>query len=207
MDIWEANALAAAYTPHACNVTGLYQCTGDLCGSTGVCDKNGCSFNPYLNGAKSFYGRGLEVDTNRVFTVVTQFVTTDGTDKGALKEIRRKYVQDGKVIKNAVVNVGGVGNVSSVTDALCSVTASKFEEQGGLTEMGEALARGMVLIFSIWDDTGGFMNWLDASNSWGDAGPCNATEGNPALIAANYPGTAVTFSNIKWGEIGSTSKC
>lgn len=69
-----------------------------------------------------------------------------------------------------------------------------------MTEIGDAMARGMVLIFSIWWDTGGFMNWLDT----GSSGPCNTTEGNPAVIVEEQPDPAVTWSNIKWGEIGST---
>lgn len=44
------------------------------------------------------------------------------------------------------------------------------------------------------------MNWLDSGNS----GPCNKTEGDPALIVKQNPGTSVTFSDIRWGEIGST---
>jgi len=39
----------------------------------------------------------------------------------------------------------------------------------------------------------------------GDAGPCNATEGNPALILANQPDTNVKFGNIRWGDLGSTT--
>ncbi len=27
--------------------------------------------------------------------------------------------------------------------------------------MGEALKRGMVLVFSLWDDSGSHMKWLD----------------------------------------------
>ncbi len=69
--------------------------------------------------------------------------------------------------------------------------------------MGASLARGMVLIFSIWWDTGGYMNWLDT----GSSGPCNTTEGNPSVITRVQPDPAVTFSNIKWGEIDSTYKC
>ena len=36
-------------------------------------------------------------------TVVTQFFTDDGTSNGNLKNIRRKYVQNGKVIENSEV--------------------------------------------------------------------------------------------------------
>lgn len=39
-------------------------------------------------------GDGYTVDTARPVRVVTQFVTTDGTDRGELKEIRRMYLQD-----------------------------------------------------------------------------------------------------------------
>jgi hypothetical protein len=49
-----------------------------------------------------------QVDTTQPFTVRTQFVTADGTDNGALSEIRRTYVQNGKTIENSQVvrNVG-----------------------------------------------------------------------------------------------------
>jgi cellulase len=201
MDLWEANAVATGYTPHACNITQVYECSGDLCGSGGVCDKSGCGYNPYALGDHDYYGyRGI-VDTNKPFTVVTQFVTDDNTAKGALKEIRRLYVQKGKVIQNAVAEVSG-SNVDSITEEYCSNSASYFEQMGGLKQMGKALGRGMVLIFSIWNDSGAFMNWLDSGN----AGPCNSTEGNPELILAQHPETSVTFSNIRWGDIGSTFK-
>ncbi len=44
-----------------------------------------------------------QVDTTQPFTVRTQFVTADGTDNGALSEIRRTYVQNGKTIENSQV--------------------------------------------------------------------------------------------------------
>ena len=46
------------------------------------------------------------------------------------------------------------------------------------------------------------MDWLDGSTSGN--GPCNATEGNPAIIRTIQPDTSLTFSEIKWGENGST---
>ena len=36
-------------------------------------------------------------------TVVTQFITEDGTDNGDLVEIRRLYVQDGQVNKHQII--------------------------------------------------------------------------------------------------------
>jgi cellulase len=44
------------------------------------------------------------------------------------------------------------------------------------------------------------MKWLDS----GEAGPCNATEGDPKNIRLVEPQPEVTFSNIRWGEIDST---
>src|SRR4051812_40005508 len=87
MDIWEANKLATSIAPHNCNQTGLYRCTGPECTFDGVCDQWGCGYNPYLLGNPDYYGPGLTVDTNRPFTVVTQFPAV----KGVLKEIRRLY--------------------------------------------------------------------------------------------------------------------
>jgi len=52
-------------------------------------------------GNKEFYGTGMTVDTTKPVTVVTQFITDDGTDTGTLKSIHRFYVQDGKVIPNS----------------------------------------------------------------------------------------------------------
>lgn len=167
---------------------------GDECSKTGVCDKNGCGNNPYSNGDKQYYGPGLKVDTSKPFTVVTQFPAKNGV----LQEVVRKYVQNGKVIENAAISVTGPTN-----DTYCANHgASAFLNLGGMKGMGESLDRGMVLAMSIWWDEGGFMKWLDSGNS----GPCNATEGDPKVIPSIEKSPAVTFSQIKWGEIGSTFK-
>ncbi|KAK3938563.1 glycoside hydrolase family 7 protein [Diplogelasinospora grovesii] len=211
MDIWEANSRSNALTPHTCSGTGPFLCSGTECNKTvGVCDKDGCGVNPFNLGSKNFYGPGpgMTVDTSRPFTVVTQFLTADNTSTGALTEIRRLYVQDGKVIQNALLAAGTGANgpnaaatPAAVTENFCQArNASDFVRLGGLQGMGQALARGMVLIFSIWNSPGDFMNWLDS----GSAGPCNATEGDPKLILAANPEVSVTFSNIRWGDIGST---
>ncbi|KAH7321982.1 concanavalin A-like lectin/glucanase domain-containing protein, partial [Rhexocercosporidium sp. MPI-PUGE-AT-0058] len=199
MDIWEANAAATSIAPHTCNQTSLYKCTPGECAFDGVCDKWGCAYNPYGQGNKKYYGRGLKVDTNRPFTVVTQFPEVNGV----MTEIRRLYVQDGKVIKNAAVNTTGVPGIDFINDAnLCGKpgVATRYMDLGGTAGMGKALARGMVLIFSVWWDDSGFMNWLDSGN----AGPCNATEGDPKVVLKVEPNPAVTWSKVKWGEIGST---
>jgi cellulose 1,4-beta-cellobiosidase len=76
--------------------------------------------NPFRSGVKDFFGPGKTVDTTKPLTVVTQFLTTDGTDNGDLKEIRRLFVQDGKVINHPKSNVPGAkGQYDSITDEMC----------------------------------------------------------------------------------------
>lgn len=218
MDLWEANNAATAYTPHPCSVPGPYQCSDLECGDGdnrygGVCDKDGCDFNPYRNGAKDYYGPGKTVDTTKKFTVVTQFLTSDNTTTGTLSEIRRIYVQDGKVIQNSNTNVTGLAVVNSMDDEYCTNTkevfaaTDDFKSKGGMKQMGEALGRGMVLVFSIWDDAAGGMLWLDSTTGEGpgaERGPCSLTSGNATAIMEQFPDSAVTFSNVKTGDIGST---
>ncbi|KAL7930531.1 carbohydrate-binding module family 1 protein [Trichoderma chlorosporum] len=175
MDILESNSRANAMTPHSCTAT--------------ACDSSGCGFNPYASGYPNYWAPGGTVDTSKVFTITTQFNTDSGTPSGNLVSITRKYRQNGVNIPSA--EPGG--------DTISSCPSGS--SYGGLTTMGQGLAKGMVLVFSIWNDNGGNMNWLDSGN----AGPCSSTEGNPSNIVANDPTTHVVFSNIKWGDIGSTT--
>ncbi|KAF2494759.1 cellobiohydrolaseI [Lophium mytilinum] len=218
MDIWEANAAATAYTPHPCNTTGVYACSGTACGDgdaryAGVCDKDGCDYNPYRQNATSFYGANLTINTSRPFTVVTQFPTHNGV----LTEIRRLYVQDGRVIHNARSRVAGMGPFSAVSDEYCREqkevfgAEDAFAERGGLGAMGEALGRGMVLAMSVWDDSGSGMLWLDGTPA--DAvegapgakrGPCGRDSGDVGALMEEFPEARVVFSDIRSGEIGST---
>lgn len=225
MDIWEANSRATAFTPHPCNISRVYKCSGALCGNAdrfaGVCDKDGCDYNPYRLGAQSFYQPKATVDTNRTFTVVTQFLTNTGDATGELREIRRLYVQDGKIIENALVQVQGINKGNSLTDEFCEQekkafgNVNAFAAQGGMKGMGEALRRGMVLVFSVWDDAGSSMHWLDSTfpenadpkkDAGTGRGPCAADVGTAANVMKNAPWTSVKFSNVKSGEIGSTYK-
>lgn len=176
MDILEGNAYANAFTPHPC--------------ANGDCDKSGCGFNPYAQGYHNYWGPGQTLDTSKPFTVVTQFITNDGTTTGTLSQINRYYVQNG--VKLPAAAPGG-----DVINANACSSAANYD---GLANMGAALGRGMVLTFSIWNDAGGNMNWLDS----GSNGPCSSTEGNPTNIIANHPDTKVVFRNIRWGDIGST---
>ena len=90
MDIWEANSVSTAFTPHPCSVSGQTQCSGTDCGDgsarySSVCDKDGCDFNSYRMGNQNFFGAGKTVDTSQKITVVTQFITNDNTATGTLR--------------------------------------------------------------------------------------------------------------------------
>ncbi|KAK5659046.1 hypothetical protein OQA88_1133 [Cercophora sp. LCS_1] len=146
------------------------------------CDKGGCGYNPYGSGQRGFYGVGKTVDTSKPFTAVTSFVATGGR----LSRIERKYVQGGRTINSP-------GRIES-----CGSEGST----GGMVGMGQALGRGMVLAMSIWNDAAQNMAWLDSGNN----GPCRTGEGTPDNIRGKAPDTHVVFSNIRWGDIGSTTK-
>jgi len=222
MDIWEANSASTAYTPHVCT-PAAERCLGTDCGdgadhAKGVCDKDGCDFNSYRMGNTSYYGPSKIVDTKSKFTVVTQFITADGTATGTLSEIRRVYVQNGKVIQNSNVNIAGLAATNSITDAFCSAQKTKFGDtnifaaKGGLAGMGSAFKTGMVLVMSLWDDHAAQMLWLDsnyptagsASTPGVARGSCATTSGAPTDLETNAGSSSVTFSNIKYGAIGST---
>ncbi|KDN35458.1 hypothetical protein RSAG8_11541, partial [Rhizoctonia solani AG-8 WAC10335] len=219
MDIWEANEISTAYTPHPCTVTSQTRCSGTDC-SSGYCDPAGCDFNSYRMGVKDYYGQGsgYTVDTTQKITVVTQCITADGTATGALSEIRRLYVQDGKVIQNSKTDISGMSAYDSITESFCTAQKTAFSDtnifasKGGLTNLGKAFDNGMVLVMSLWDDHAANMLWLDSDYPVGvDAsqpgvarGTCATTSGTPTDVESNYPNSSVTYSNIQFGDIGST---
>lgn len=223
MDIWEANNDAAAFTPHPCSVDGQTRCSGNDCGAgdaryEGLCDADGCDFNSFRMGDQSFLGMGKTVDTSKKFTVVTQFISSDNTTSGSLAAIRRIYVQDGVVIQNSMTNVAGIDPTNEITDEFCTQQKTVFGDQdyfatkGGLKGMGQSLANGMVLALSVWDDYAAYMEWLDSdyptdkdATAPGVArGTCSSTSGLPATVESVSSSASVTFSNIKFGDIGST---
>jgi len=228
MDIWEANSMATAYTPHTCGIEGLLKCEGIECGDNdkgerykGVCDKDGCDINPYRMGNTDFYGRGSQypVNTLKPMTVVTQFLTTDGTDAGDLSEIRRFYVQDGKVIHSPSSTILGPDDTDEITDGFCEAKkdlfgdVNHFQQLGGMKAMGESLDRGHVMIFSLWDDVEVNMLWLDSAfpldkpetDPGVRRGDCIGGESStPTYLRENYPNGYVSFTNAAIGEIGST---
>lgn len=180
MDILESNSQAAAMTPHPCSATD--------------CDHDGCGMNAYAEGYHDYWAPGGTVDTSKPFTIVTQFITDDGTTSGTLTKINRRYIQDDKLVPTA--NSSG----DAITESWCQAGDNAAATYGGLPTTGKALGEGMVLVFSIWNSAS--MGWLDG----GSAGPCSSTAGNPSSIEANDPTTHVVFSNIRWGDIGSTTQ-
>jgi cellulose 1,4-beta-cellobiosidase len=104
-----------------------------------------------------------------------------------------------------------------LTDSFCAVQKGVFDNNnyfktvGGMAGMGSSFKRGMVLALSLWDDYTANALWLDstypvdaAGKPGAERGPCGTDTGKPADVESKYPNANVIFSNIKWGEIGST---
>ncbi|TPX42314.1 hypothetical protein SeMB42_g05184 [Synchytrium endobioticum] len=223
MDLWEANSISTALTPHVCTTPEYKRCSGTECGDGdnrygGICDKDGCDYNPTRMGNPDFYGPGKTIDTKLPITVVTQFITDDGTDTGNLKEVKRFYVQNGKVFANPNVNVPGVAPTNSITEEFCVAQktafgdTNSFSKLGGMKAMGDAMKKGMVMVLSLWDDSVAQMLWLDSNYHPGHdltapgavRGTCNTTSGVPSESRLAYPTAQVAYGNLKFGEIGST---
>jgi len=223
MDIWEANSVSAAYTPHPCDGTLSERCEGAACGGgdnryASICDPDGCDFNSFRMGDTSFYGEGKTVDTTQKFTVVTQFKTDTGDASGTLTEIRRLYVQNGQVIQNSKVNVPGMDAFDSITQDYCDAAKTTFGDtdafgkHGGLAGISQSMNVGMVLVMSVWDDHAANMLWLD-SNYPTDADPskpgvargtCATDSGKPEDVESSAASADVTYSNIRFGDLDST---
>nr|AFD50192.1 cellobiohydrolase i [Trichoderma orientale] len=217
MDIWEANSISEALTPHPCTTVGQEICEGDGCGGTysndrygGTCDPDGCDWNPYRLGNTSFYGPGssFTLDTTKKLTVVTQFETS-----GA---INRYYVQNGVTYKQPNAELGSYSG-NELNDDYCTAEESEFggssfSDKGGLTQFKKATSGGMVLVMSLWDDYYANMLWLDSTYPTNETsstpgavrGSCSTSSGVPAQLESQSPNAKVVYSNIKFGPIGST---
>jgi len=166
-------------------------------------------------GVTDFYGPGMTIDTNKKIGVVTQFHGSGST----LNDIKRFYVVNGQSIANSDSAIPGVeGN--SITDKFCEQQkqvfgdTSSFAARGGNNGMGSSLSKGHVLVMSLWDDHSVNMLWLDSTfptdkdpSAPGVArGTCSVDSGKPDDVEKNSPNAQVTFSNIRFGPIGSTFK-
>ena len=133
-------------------------------------------------------------------------------------EIKRIFVQDGKVLENPNATLSGLEKFNSVTDEFCNAQKTAFgdqnifEKKGGLKALGETLDRGMVLVMSLWDDHAVDMLWLDSkypangTKPGTERGPCNTSSGKPEDVESQSPDATVVYGDIKVGTIGSTFK-
>ena len=185
MDIWEANSMATAYTPHPCDTVGAYRCEGTECGDNwtderydGICDKDGCDFNSWRLGDQTFYGP-------------RSYFTFD-TTKSMTDSITQDFCDQTKTVFDDV---------------------NDHEEHGGLKAMDESLDRCQVLLMSMWwDDHDANMLWLDSnypldknpSTPGVNRGPYPEDSGDPVDMVENYPDAYVKYYNVKFRTIGST---
>jgi len=230
MDLWEANSMAQSFTTHPCEIEGQYRCEGTECGDNasderydGVCDKDGCDWAAFRLGDEEFYGPGKTIDTNSRITVVTQWITDDGTANGNLKAVRRKWIQNGKVIDNTHIMWDGIEiePYDEINDDFCKATKEVYgdknhhDEVGGLKKMGDQMKNGMVLAMSLWDDHEANMLWLDSDYPVGcdpstptdhgcHRGPCPVDSGVPDEVEQNYPDASVMYGNLRVGDLDTT---
>merc|ERR1712107_340756 len=73
------------------------------------------------------------------------------------------------------------------------------------------MGQGVVLVMSLWDDHYANMLWLDStypvdSTDPGAArGSCATTSGDPKDVESKQASSKVTFSDIRFGPIGTTT--
>merc|ERR1719447_714743 len=220
MDVWEANSISNALTPHTCelpngdDMVGVFECADDeMCGVsdryTSVCDRDGCDFNAYRLGDQTFYGPGEQftVNTLKPMTVTTRWKVANGE----LVELERVYFQEGVEIPQAVVDIQGDA-FNTITDATChkmrNYWANKqatFLDKGGMKSMGDSMARGHVLVMSLWHDDLVQMKWLDAELGEDPGRTRGSCSGDQIDFDSPEAHNAyVTFSNVRYGEIGTT---
>ncbi|KAL1872655.1 hypothetical protein Daus18300_004201 [Diaporthe australafricana] len=215
IDVWESNSHSFALTPHPCENNEYHVCETTECGGTysedrfaGLCDANGCDYNPYRMGNTDFYGAGKVVDTTKKFTVVTRFET----DK-----MSQYFIQDGNTIEIPGPTYEGISDNADITPEYCSNQHTvfgefnRFEEVGGFSKLNEALNIPMVLVMSIWNDHYANMLWLDSTyppekegQPGAARGDCPQNSGIPSETEAQFPNAQVIWSNIRFGPVGST---
>merc|ERR1711865_262310 len=94
----------------------------------------------------------------------------------------------------------------------CTKDGTNFLEKGGMGAVDTIFQKGGVLVMSLWDDHYANMLWLDSTfpieatpdMKGAFRGPCDVTSGVPADVEENVPDSKVTFSDIKYGKIGTT---
>ncbi|CUA75473.1 putative 1,4-beta-D-glucan cellobiohydrolase A [Rhizoctonia solani] len=210
IDIWEANSYSTVSIANPCTVQGQTRCSGSEC--TSYCDSDGCDFNPYRLGNLTYYGHNMNVGTEKKITVVTQFITADNTTTSALGEIRRLHIQNGKVIQNAKSLVAELSNCDFIIEKYFSAQNVAFSDpdvfasKGGFQALGDASDSGLILVMSVSGNGVTQMRWLDSVYRLTVHGPTLALlEGfAKTLPVESQPMASVTFSNLRFGDIGLT---
>jgi len=216
IDIWESNKHSTAYSMHSSKTagSGVKYCEGKECGSPdgdrfgGPTDRNGCDVNPVRFQVEDFYGPGskYKVDSNKKFTIVTQFHESGGKLTG----VSQHYIQNGKKIEHP--NYLHLGNTE--TDDFCAKKAKamndrdSFKEFGGMAAVEASLKAGVTLVLSLWDDIDVHMNWLDSVMDGDDAsvlgqkrGNCDPSKGDPETLREKHPTSHVSYTNFKVADI------
>ncbi|KAJ3992226.1 concanavalin A-like lectin/glucanase domain-containing protein [Lentinula boryana] len=182
MDIWEANSLSAAVTPHPCTVTEQTSCTGSTCSSPNstageillsmVREWLSTPPNPSLSSPS------LSPRTTSPLVRFLPFAVS---------------TSNGVVIQNSETNIPGITATNEITTQFCEEQKTAFgdietfDQMGGLAGMGTA-----------------FTYPTDGTSPGDFRGTCSTSFGVPATVEAQSPNAQVIYSNIKVGPIGST---
>ncbi|KAJ3050857.1 hypothetical protein HK097_008158 [Rhizophlyctis rosea] len=168
MDIFEGNAAASAAVLHPCNATD----------KTGKCDPWGCGVNTNTH-IPTLVGPKRHIDTQKTYTVTTQFFTSNNKVNGELVAVKQFASQGKKTVALPTLSIDYC-NQQEAGNPYWNVTG----EFPGISRSWDI---GQVLIFAFWGSGGDSMSWLDG----GLANPrCNQTLGKSAT-------GEVTFANIK----------
>ncbi|KAK0647981.1 cellobiohydrolaseI [Cercophora newfieldiana] len=220
--LWNSNSHSYSMSSHTCPHDGFKVCETYDCETffntqdrhyMSQCDPYGCNYNPTRMGVPGFYGKGKTVDTSRNFTVITRF---------AEDRVYQIFVQDGKRIDTPAPEWEGLPKESGLSDEICikslpvfgEENLSRYARNGGWNTHKKVLSRPMVLAMSISTDHWAHNLWIDGvfppeGSGWDGVpgqvrGDCPLDGSEPAAVELNNPRAKVTWSNIRFGPIGST---
>ncbi|KAK4223566.1 Exoglucanase 1 [Podospora fimiseda] len=223
-DVWNSNAHSYSMSSKVCpsGKNKFVVCTeGDYCDPRlspsderpgPKCDPVGCSWSTYRLASKEFYGRGKLVDTNKKFTVVTRWEEN---------RVYQFFIQDGKKIEVPTARWDDLPKENGISPDMCAKLPDIFSERDRFMENDgwkshlEMVTQPMVMAMSLNVDYWSYNLWLDSvypperentpEMEYYEHGPCRDWEkSNPRVVLAEYPYANVTWSNIRFGPIGST---
>ncbi|KAH8171532.1 glycosyl hydrolase family 7 domain-containing protein [Sarocladium implicatum] len=218
MSLWNSNKVSYTMASKPCINHEYDPCETDNCGHLGSILPNrcareeGCDHNPYRLGNDDFFGPGNTVDTNASFTVVTQFQESG---------VNQYFIQDGKRIDPPAPHWNDIPDPNGgITEDYCNVrpevfgSRDLFNEVGGWDQHVDALRQPMVMALSIDDDYYAYNLWLDGhypldldpTVPGAVRGTCGLEESDPSYLRRAASKAAVTFSNFRFGPVGTTAK-